>query len=167
MTMSNPSFHCPRGAVRRLIRAVLLTVCLSSFGCDSFPESSFELARESRLPKWFALPSGLLRSDVTVKMNYYVTTSGRISKFILLDAKGNTLAEVQGTQKGLEPTKLKNSGPGFSPDYPSYEIVTVNGITEIIEHRKMEPIFYITDDPTVRDELKKLEDSQSKSPPTN
>ncbi len=86
-------------------------------------------------------------------MNYYITSSGRTSKFILLDAKKNKLAEVNGTQKGLEPLKLKNPRPGFPPGYPSYEIVTANGITEIIEHRKMEPIFYITDDPTVREEL--------------
>jgi hypothetical protein len=123
------------------------------FGCDSFPESSFELAHESRLPKWFALPSVLSRSDVTVTMNYYITSSGRTSKFILLDAKKNKLAEVNGTQKGLEPLKLKNPRPGSPPGYPTYEIVTANGITEIIEHRKMEPIFYITDDPAVREEL--------------
>jgi hypothetical protein len=35
----------------------------------------------------------------------------------------------------------------------SYEVVTVNGITEIIEHRKMEPLFYVTDDAAVWEEL--------------
>ena len=28
-----------------------------------------------------------------------------------------------------------------------------NGTTEIIEHRRMEPVFYITDDPEVRRKL--------------
>ena len=160
-TISSTSYHSLRGALHRLFCAVSLVACLSLFGCDSSPESSFELASESRLPKWFALPSGLSRSDVTVRMRYYVTKSGRTSKFMLLDAKGNKLAEVNGTQKGLEPLKLKHSRPGFAPGYPSFEIITVNSTTEIIEHRKMEPIFYITDDPTVRDELENLKYSKS------
>ena len=37
--------------------------------------------------------------------------------------------------------------------YPSYEVITVNGVIEIIEHRKLEPIFYITDDLAVLKEL--------------
>jgi hypothetical protein len=55
--------------------------------------------------------------------------------------------------KGSEPLYLKHPPLGFPAGYPSYEIITVNGITEIIEHRKMEPIFYITDDPAVWKEL--------------
>jgi hypothetical protein len=37
--------------------------------------------------------------------------------------------------------------------YPGYEVVTVDGMTEVIEHRRMEPIFYITDDPQVKQRL--------------
>jgi len=86
-------------------------------------------------------------------MSYYVRPSGRTATFTLLNAKKQKLVEVKGTLKGLEPLMLKNPRPGFSPDYPSYEIITVNGVTEIIEHRQMEPIFYITDDPAVWTEL--------------
>jgi hypothetical protein len=53
----------------------------------------------------------------------------------------------------LGPNQLKHPPPGFPPSYPAHEVITVNGITEIIEHRKMEPIFYITDDPAVWKEL--------------
>src|SRR5262252_7386875 len=115
---------------RIIITAVL--VCFSLHGCDSFPESSFELASGSRLPKWFALPQGLSRPDVTVTMNYYVKPSGRTSTFILRNAKKEKLAEVNGTQKDSEPLKLKNPPPGFPPGYPTYEIVTANGVTEVI-----------------------------------
>jgi hypothetical protein len=48
---------------------------------------------------------------------------------------------------------LKVPSPGFPAGYPSYEIVSIGGVTEIIEHRKMEPIFYVSDDPAVRAEL--------------
>ena len=37
--------------------------------------------------------------------------------------------------------------------YPMYEVLTANGITEVVEHRRMEPVFYITDDPEVRRKL--------------
>jgi hypothetical protein len=55
--------------------------------------------------------------------------------------------------KGSERFQLKHPPPGFPPGYPSYELITVNGIIEIIEHRKMEAVFYITDDPAVWKEL--------------
>jgi len=32
----------------------------STMGCGWFPESTFELASESRLPKWITLPPDLL-----------------------------------------------------------------------------------------------------------
>ncbi len=41
-------------------------------GCRFFPESQFELAPDSRLPKWFTLPTNLSREEVTVQMSYYV-----------------------------------------------------------------------------------------------
>jgi len=37
--------------------------------------------------------------------------------------------------------------------YPSYEIITVGKATEVIEHRKMGPVFYVTDEPAVLSKL--------------
>jgi hypothetical protein len=45
---------------------------------------------------------------------------------------------------------LKNSSQG----YPSYEVITIDGLSDVVEHRAMEPTFYMTDDPAVREELK-------------
>jgi hypothetical protein len=50
-------------------------------------ESSFELARESRLPRWFTLPPGVSRSDVSVTLVYYVEPWGSTATFKLLDVK--------------------------------------------------------------------------------
>jgi len=83
-------------------------------------------------------------------MEYYSNSTGGFAEFYFqrrpyrhgeapLDVS-NKLAEATGTQMGLD------SATG----YPSYGAWTVRGITEIIEHRRMEPIFYITDDPEVR-----------------
>lgn len=136
--------------MHKLCITIIATMCLSLQGCGFFPESSFELAPESRLPKWFTLPSGLSRSDVTVTMDYYI---GKTATFKLLDTKKAILAKVDGTVKGTEPLLRKMPQPNFTEGYPAYEIITVNGISDIIEHRKMEPIFYTTDDPAVWAEL--------------
>jgi len=60
---------------------------------------------------------------------------------------------VTGKQKGFGPLQRSARLLGYPKGYPSYEIITVGGITEIIEHRKMEPIFYVTDDPEVKAEF--------------
>lgn len=141
---------------RRLSIAIIIAGCLSMLGCNYFVDSNFELAHDSRLPKWFVLPSGLSRSEVTVTMSYYISPSGRTSVFTLLDLKGHKISELKGTVKGVEPTRLKDQQSNLVPDYPLYEIVSVNGITEIIEHRQSEPIFYITDDSSVIAEVERL-----------
>jgi hypothetical protein len=34
-----------------------------------------------------------------------------------------------------------------------YVVLQADGIAEVIEHRRMEPVFYITDDPEIRRKL--------------
>ena len=135
-----------------LLIVVAISCCLM-VGCEYFPESTFELARESRVPKWFTLPPELTRADVSITMSYYTKPWGRSAKFTLRDKQKKILAEVYGKEKGSEPLHLKNPPKGFDIGYPTYEIITANGITEIIEHRKMEPKFYVTDNPAVWTEL--------------
>jgi hypothetical protein len=141
--------------IKRFDRLVLfaLLVIGAARGCESFPESTFELASESRLPKWITLPPGMTRADVSLTMNYHVWPWGRSATFILRRAKGKTLEEISGKVRGGGPNQLKESRPGSPAGYPLYEVITVNGMTEIIEHRKMEPTFYVMDDPAVRKEL--------------
>jgi hypothetical protein len=146
-------FKIIRRVDKFLLFFVALTIAGSAIGCAWFPESTFELANESRLPKWITLPPGLTRADVSITMSYYIMPWGSSATFILEDTKGRTLKKAGGKVKGLEPLQLKHPPPGFPPGYPAYEVITVNGTTEIIEHRKMESIFYITDDPAVWKEL--------------
>jgi hypothetical protein len=148
-------FKIIRSIDKTLLFFVALTIlCSVIVGCEYFPESTFELASESRLPKWITLPPGLTRADVSITMNDYVELwGGRTATFILRDAKGKTRMKVYGKVKGDHPLYLKHPSQGFSPGYPAYEVMNVNGITDIIEYRKPEPIFYITDDPAVWKEL--------------
>jgi len=78
-------------------------------------------------------------------MNYYSIPMVDGALFMLKDRKGKVLAKVSGKTKKLRPEKPF--------DYPAYVAITVNGVTDIIEHRRMEPIFYVTDDPVVWREL--------------
>ncbi|UWZ84938.1 hypothetical protein [Occallatibacter riparius] len=127
---------------------LIAALCISCGAISGCLESSFQLARESRLPKFIPIPPGLTREDISVTMNYY-TALGNDAKFILKDRKGKKLAKVSGKAKRLNPLKLKSP----SQFYPDYEAITANRVTDIIEHRKMEPIFYVTDDPAVWEEL--------------
>lgn len=139
---------------RLLLLLIALTVaCSAMVGCEWFPESTFVLATDSRLPKWITLPPGLARPEASLSMSYYSKPWGSSATFTLKDRSGKKREEVSGRLRGLGPNQLKHPPPGFPPGYPSYEVVTVDGLTEIIEHRRPEPIFYVTDDPAVRNEL--------------
>ena len=120
-------------------------------GCEYFPESSFELADDSRLPRWSTLPPGLTRTDVSVTLNLY-SAPWPYAKFISRDRKGKKLGEVNGETKH----------PSYLPFYD--EIVVVNGLSETIalkpysEHEGMikngiiVALFYVIDDTCARDE---------------
>jgi hypothetical protein len=140
-----------RSPTTKLAIAVVAIICSASLGCGLFPESSFDLAPESRLPRWFTTPARLSRSDVKVTMDYYIGPNGRTATFTLSNARtGRKIAKAEGTTKGSEPLNLEGvKGVKGAMIYPSYEIISVGKTTEVVEHRKMEPVFYITDDPTV------------------
>ena len=126
--------------IRMLFATVSICVCCLLTGCL---ESSFQLADESRLPVWIKLPPGLKRQDVSLTLDYYSNPFGANAKFILKDKRGDVLEEVSGTDKPIN---------GVS-EYPGFVLVKVNGVSEIIEHRKMEPIFYVSDDASIRNKV--------------
>jgi hypothetical protein len=113
-------------------------------GCKYFPESTFQLARDSRLPKWITLPAGLTRKDVELTMSYYIKPWGDSASFTLQNDK-HVIQHIEGKVLCTRPFSLK----GSKSDYPSYEPVVIGGRTELIEHKRMEPIFYVTDDAAV------------------
>jgi hypothetical protein len=131
-----------------LFGGVLLAFGLLLKACEYFPESSFTLASESRLPKWVTLPSGLTRTNISVAMNYY-SFPWSYASFTLQNTKGQVIQKANGKTKCGAGFQLKDPPQGFPSGYPAYVPITVHGITEIIEHKKMEPIFYVTDDPAV------------------
>jgi hypothetical protein len=140
----------------RTLRLVVLSLalfaaCHPTRGCA---ESKFTLAKESRLPRWFSLPSGVRRDGVDVSLVYYTAplSGPPIATVTLRSSGGQTLSEVVATLRGAPQSLQPDSGSGPIP-YPMYEVLTAQGTTEVFEHRRMEPIFYITDDPEVRRKL--------------
>lgn len=128
----------------------ILTGCL---------ESSFSLSNDSRLPKWFELSEDFIRSDVSVKMDLHSTFSGGKIVFSLYEEDSFFSTErfevTTEEQPGIRSAQLSESQEGFPDGYPRYKVIIINGITDIVELRKMEPIFYMTDDPKVWNELVK------------
>lgn len=131
---------------RRVLLLGAGLVLLCPFGCRYIPESTFELSPASRLPKWIELPKGVTRGDVSVSMNYYILPWGGRARFLVQERSQRTLRDVTGSTQAeyfTVPGKSDESG------YPSYQAVTVKGATELMEHRALEPVFYVTDDAAV------------------
>lgn len=128
-----------------LIAGVFIFACAVS-GCL---ESSFRIASESRLPKWVTLPAGVKRADVSLTVSYYTTPLGDDVQFTLQDKNKQIIKKVSGKNICRKPFQLSNSPRGIPSGYPNYAVVTVDGITEILEQRMPGDILYVTDDPVV------------------
>lgn len=114
-------------------------------GC--LAEANFDLAAESPLPGWFALPEGESRADYRMTMDCYVYPGRRVAVFKLYKIGWPFwISRVEGTLH--EPVVVDEH-----TTYPGYEVVTVDGITEIIEQRRPDATIYINDDPVVRREI--------------
>jgi hypothetical protein len=136
------------------LKIFLLIILFSLAGCL---ESKFRLSDQSRLPKWFVVPEGRDRKDFSVKMELYSTFTGGKVIFKLFE-KDNFFHTQQyeittDTQPGIRSVQISSQPEGIEQGYPRYKIITVNGITDIVELRKREPVFYMADDPNVWKEL--------------
>ncbi len=137
---------------------LVVAICALPFVLTGCLESTFDLADESRLPQGLATPSGFTREDVSVTLDFY--TPGP-AIFSLRDKKGKKLATVTGEVKG-DPIYLKTSP---SPLTPGYEIIVINGVTEIMEcipyrdganmmkNGRIVALFKVIDDPTLKKEI--------------
>lgn len=125
----------------------VLAACNPARGCR---ESEFALARGSRLPKWFG-SAGLGSGEASVTMGYYNRPGRRSAIFVLRDSAGRKLSEVSGELRGSRPTMLSQADSAAR--YPGYEVITVGDVVEVIEHRRLEPVFYLVDDVKILREL--------------
>lgn len=144
------NFLCKIIKTEIITRLLLMLVTLSFvIGCIS--ESNFRLSDESRLPKWFVLPDGAKREDVTVRLYYYVYPDGREAKLVFkINDRFFSTQKVKVKLRGFEPLMLEKDAGN---DYPSYEILIDNKVVDIVEHKGRNDVFYMTDDSGVWKEL--------------
>lgn len=139
----------------------VLTLCLCAAcnparGCR---ESEFTLARESRLPRWFD-SAGLTPGEASVTMGYYNRPGRRSAIFVLRDSTGRKVSEVSGELRGSRPTMLSQGDSATR--YPGYEVVTVGDVVEVIEHRRLKPVFHLVVDVEI---LRRLGADVQQTPP--
>lgn len=152
--------------MRSVLIVVLLYVSGLFVGCDlryGFVESMFQLSEESRLPGWFAIPQGYSRKDLKVTVTFYTHPIFENKVRIVVygpSPERRILMDKVGTSRWHPVTEQqfkKQQGYGV---YPSYLIVTVDGVDDIFEHRYKGNILYITDDPRITYVLRQQKPSQ-------
>lgn len=129
-------------ALRQCLILLILVFLVLNSSCHpfyGFVESEFELAQESRMPKWVKIPSNLSRTDVSIRITYYTFGKVKIIVYGPLPRR-KILGKMIGTHHWHPITEQR----GYVAK-PSYSIITVNGIDEIFEQRRLEPILYVTD----------------------
>ncbi|HEX4825345.1 MAG TPA: hypothetical protein VFV19_13660 [Candidatus Polarisedimenticolaceae bacterium] len=130
---------------------VIVVVFLTAFilACGFFPDSNFMLSPESRLPRWFHPPADVPRSDLSVELFYYYDHA----TFVLRNERtGRQLAKIRAHKIHKDTLYLPNSRRADGV-MPTYTIMMADGIVEVVEHRRVEPVFDISDDPDVRAKL--------------
>ncbi len=144
---------------------VLLAVLGLSVGCDlryGFVESEFQLPPQSRLPMWFAIPQSYSRNDLNVTITFYTHPlfENKVRMIVYGPApERRKLMEKIGVSRWHPITEQQFKQQQGYGVYPSYLIITVDGIEEIFEHRSKGNILYITDDPQVTYILKQPKQS--------
>lgn len=133
-----------------LLAVLTIAACHPTRGCV---ESSFALSEDSRLPVWFQLPSGLARKDVIVRLDYWGSPLGRSATLDFQRVSGGTLGSVVATLRGDRPLNVPARPDDPPSAYPTYEVLTVGDRSDVVEHRRGEPVFYMCDDPVVRQAL--------------
>ena len=132
---------------------MLLFVSIITVSIGGCVEAILSLSDKSRFPRWITLPECKNRNDFFVKMEWHSTlTDGKI--IFKLYEKGSLFAfreydVTTDTKNNIRSLQLPSQYGDTSKIFPKYIMITINGIKDIVEQRKMEPIFYMTDDPSV------------------
>jgi len=133
----------------KLANILILSAVLFLSGCI---ESNFILSSESRLPVWVLCSGDCSRDALEVKVTYYTGEKATIEVFSTASGKKELVRELVGVNR-WHPKTLADGilEEGVIAPYPHYVIIEINGVEEVYEHRAMEPIIYVAENP---DELK-------------
>ena len=101
------------------------------------------------MPQWITIPNGLDRSEVEVRLFYYLGFAPGLfddTEINIEDKHGRTIQSFTGNSCWHPATRWTPNGDGsFTPaPYPHYMIITVGGDIEVFEHRGTDR-FFISD----------------------
>ena len=128
--------------------SMLLTGCL---------ESWFMLDKSCRLPQWFLAEAVEDRENYQIKLAYYIDRGGRSAEFTLMDHRGKKIRHIKTKQYGSHPVFIDNNGfvRKYDRQYPTYELVEYNGVSEVLVHQQKEGNdFCLLDDKIIMKKLK-------------
>src|SRR6185437_10449262 len=104
---------------------IALAISLSGWCCNplrGWPEATFRLTPESRLPRWFSIPAGTSSRELTVTVSYYVPMAPIDDAIVeLRDKSGHILSRVSGQMC-------------WHPSNSAFVYVTIQGAMEVLEH---------------------------------
>ena len=100
-------------------------------------ESQFNLADSSRVPVWFEVPDVDSRLEYRVELRYYSLPWGSRASIAMIDSDGRLVDRLKLQVEEIDVTQ--------DSQCPRYQVLRGEGVVDIVEHRTMEPIFYMTD----------------------
>jgi hypothetical protein len=135
-----------RIVISALLGASSLIACHPFYG---FIESELRLADDSRLPRWFTVPSGYAREDINTTITYY--TLGRAEVVMYGPNPENKKLWKGIVEDRWHPCSQKQfDEQKTGAVYPNYSVIKFDNIEEILEQREPGDILYITDDSQLR-----------------
>jgi hypothetical protein len=140
-----------RSAMNMRIPLLLTSWCLVFLsGCyypgRGFLESAFDLKMESRLPKPFDSDGKIAPSGYTAKVEFYSPLPQNDQKNVRLaiyDPNGKKIFDEMGASWWHPSGSYQGGGKS---ELPTHTVISINGITDILEKREIGPILYLTDD---------------------
>ncbi len=140
--------------------ALPIFVALILTGCNpvrGFLESEFDLATDSPLPPWYSsVPSGYQRRDLKIHISLYTTILPVDNAvFTVTDKEGEILFERSGENQWHPKYWVWAQKDWPARAHPAYSIMEIAGQSAVVEFRRMEPIFYISNEAAVQSALGK------------
>ena len=100
------------------------------------------------------IAEGIERKDVVVTLTYYTDGDVKISMHRREAGWFSTIQSVSGTSKWHPEYWAWAQEDWPARSYPGFTVIEVKGSTEIIEHKKMEPIFHLLSEEQVQNVLR-------------
>ena len=128
----------------RFFVAIVFLAVLSSCYVPGrgYLESQFDLVLDSRLPKFFDPDGHISPRGYKARVEFY--SSPHSVRVIIYEPSGRKVFDKHG-DSWWHP-KSQQPGQGKPQTYPSYEVVSFDGVLDIFEQRHPEPLLHLTDD---------------------